>query len=85
MQQKMPLRTVVTWVVVLGVVIIALGVGLVYLGAVAKALPTGFGVLSNVDPLMRMVILIVVLAIIGVGAWVVMPKHKADGGSPEIQ
>lgn len=85
MNKKMPLSTVVTWVVVLGVVIIALGVGLVYLGAVAKALPTGFGVMANVDPLMRMVILIVILAIIGIVAWVLMPKRTSESGHPEVQ
>jgi len=79
--QKMELRTVVTWIVVLGTLLIIAGVGLIYLGAVAKALPTGFGVLSTVDPTVREIILIIVLAVIAVIAWAVLPKSRRRGGS----
>jgi amino acid permease len=81
-RRRMDLRTVITWIVVLAVVLVVAGVGLVYLGAVAKALPTGFGVLSNIDPLVRTLILIVVLAVIAVVAWVLMPKGGAGPRRP---
>jgi amino acid permease len=80
--RRMDLRTVITWILVVAVVVVIAGVGLVYLGAVAKALPTGFGVLSNVDPMIRTLILIVVLAVIAVGAWLLMPKGGAGRGRP---
>ncbi len=69
-------RTVVIWVVLLGVLMIGLGVGLVYLGAVAQALPSGFGVLSNVSPMARMIILIAVLAVIAIGAWIALRRTR---------
>jgi amino acid permease len=83
MRDKMELKTVALWIVVLGVIIGVIGVGLVYLGAVAKALPTGFGVLSNVDPIVRMIILIAILAVIAVLAWLAMPKGKSRSGTGE--
>jgi H+/Cl- antiporter ClcA len=77
MREELELKTVVVWVVVLAVVITAAGIGLVYLGFVAQALPSGFGVLSNVDPTLRMVVLIAILAAIAVGAWLALLKVKA--------
>jgi H+/Cl- antiporter ClcA len=77
MRQELELKTVVVWVVVLAVVITAAAIGLVYLGVVAQALPSGFGVLSNVDPTLRMVILIAILGAIAVGAWLALLKVKA--------
>jgi hypothetical protein len=73
----MSLRTVVTWIVVVAVVMIVAGVGLVYLGAVAKVLPKGFGLFANLPDLVQAVIWIVVLAVIAIGAWVLMPKAKS--------
>jgi hypothetical protein len=73
----MQLRTVVTWIVVIGVVMIVAGVGLLYLGAVAKVLPKGLGLFANLPDLVQAVIWIVVLAVIAVGAWVLMPKSRS--------
>jgi hypothetical protein len=77
MREELELKTVVLWVVVLATVIAAAAIGLVYLAVVAQVLPSGFGVLSTVDPTLRMVILIAVLAAIAVGAWFALLKAKS--------
>jgi biotin transporter BioY len=85
-EKKMSLRTVVIWIAVVAVVMIAAGVGLLYLGAVAKVLPKGLGLFANLPDLVQAVIWIVVLAVIAVGAWVLMPKAKSgSSGEPRPQ
>jgi hypothetical protein len=81
----MSLRTVVTWIAVVAVVMIVAGVGLLYLGAVAKVLPKGLGLFANLPDLVQAVIWIVVLAVIAVGAWVLMPKTKSRTTEGAVQ
>jgi biotin transporter BioY len=75
-KQNMSLGTVVMWIVVIAVIMIVAGVGLVYLGAVAKVMPTGLGLFSTLPDLVQAIIWIAVLAVIGIGAWFFYPKEK---------
>jgi hypothetical protein len=81
----MSLRTVVVWIVVIAVIMIAAGVGLLYLGAVAKVLPKGLGLFATLPDLVQAVIWIVVLAVIAVGAWVLMPKARSGATEGQEQ
>jgi len=65
------------WIVIVAVIMIAAGVGLVYLGAVAKVMPKGLGLFATLPDLERAAILIIILAVIGAGAWFIYPKEKA--------
>lgn len=84
-KQRMSLATTVIWIVVIAVVMIAAGVGLLYLGAVAKVMPKGFGLFSTLPDLVQAVIWIVVLAVIAVGAWLIYPKKKKSSADEEAQ
>jgi amino acid permease len=84
-KQRMSMGTVVMWIVIVAVIMIVAGVGLIYLGAVAKVMPKGFGLFATMPDLQRAAILIVILAVIGAGAWFIYPKEKAGGGQGEQQ
>lgn len=79
-KQRMSAGTVVTWIIVVAVIMIVAGVGLVYLGAVAKVMPKGLGLFSNLPDLVQAIIWIAVLAVIGLGAWFIYPKEKSGSG-----
>ena len=81
--QRMSTSTVVMWIVIVAVIMIAAGVGLVYLGAVAKVMPKGLGLFATLPDLERAAILIIILAVIGAGAWFIYPKEKAAGDQGE--
>jgi zinc transporter ZupT len=60
-------------VIVISVVLIAIAGGLLWM-AVNGMLPTAAGIGSGLDPNVRTVAMIVILAVIAGVAWVVMPK-----------
>lgn len=68
-------KGIVGTVVIVSVVLVALGGGLVWLGAQGM-LPAAVGIGSGLDPNVRMIGLIVILAIIALVAWKALPKGQ---------
>jgi sterol desaturase/sphingolipid hydroxylase (fatty acid hydroxylase superfamily) len=66
-------KGIVGQIVIVSVVLLALASGLLWL-AVNGMLPTAAGIGSGLDPNVRTLAIIVILALIAAGAWFVLPK-----------
>lgn len=54
--------------------VVVAAVVLIYLATNTDALPTGLGLLSGMSDLAKAAVLIAILAVLGIGAWILMPK-----------
>lgn len=66
-------KGIVGQVIVIGVILIAVAGGLLWM-AVNGMLPTAAGLGSGLDPNVRTIAMIVILAVIAGVAWMVLPK-----------
>lgn len=66
-------KGIVGQIVVVSIVLLVLASGLLWMG-VNGMLPTAAGIGSELDPNVRTVAIIVILAVIAAGAWFVLPK-----------
>lgn len=78
-------KTIIGTIIGTAAVVVA-AVVLIYLATNTDALPTGFGLLSGMSDLAKAVVLIAILAVLAIGAWVLMPKEprgveKTDSSS----
>jgi hypothetical protein len=68
-------KGIVWQVVIIGVILIALASGLLWM-AVRGMLPTAAGIGSTLDPNVRTVGIIVILAVVALLAWLALPKGR---------
>ena len=66
-------KGIVGQVVIIGVILIAIAGGLLWM-AVNGMLPTAAGIGSGLDPNVRTIAMIVILAVIAGIAWIALPK-----------
>lgn len=68
-------KGIVWQVVTIGAILIALASGLLWLG-VRGMLPTAAGIGSSLDPNIRTIGIIVILAVVALIAWLALPKGR---------
>jgi hypothetical protein len=68
-------KGIVGQVVIIGVILIAVAGGLLWL-AVNGMLPTAAGIGSGLDPNVRTIGMIVILAVLAAVAWFILPKGR---------
>jgi zinc transporter ZupT len=68
-------KGIVGQVIIIGVILIAVAGGLLWL-AVNGMLPTAAGIGSSLDPNVRTIGMIVILAVLAAVAWLILPKGR---------